>query len=238
MISAKAILAGEIQLLDKQKSGNSTDAMAYNMKTLLKMMALVKKGLANNINAVAMPTASPKMYQYSDSNKEMVANSLKNLVGQGASGSRMIYSDEKMSETEAQSAIITDYNIVKKLYEQYASFLEFFINKKTRKYKFAFRLSGCTYPFVREFEKKALMELSDKGINLAPRTYAKLVNMRPNDFERLLQEGKYSNWTNKYLSQLMSIHTQSKEHGKIGEGRPEMDNTEISDSGATSREYS
>lgn len=238
IISAKALLVGEIQTMDKQKSGNGTDAMTYNLKTLLKLMALVKKGLNENINAVAMPTASPKLFQYTDSNKDMATINIKNTVGQGISASRLMYSDDKTSESEIQNQIVTDYNVMKNLYEQFNNFLEFFINKKTRKYKFNFKLSGCTYPFIREYDKKNLLDLADKGIILAPRTYAKVVNMTPQDFDYLLQEGKYSDWTNTLLSQLVSIHTQSQK-GSDGEngGRPSMDSTEISDSGSTSRDY-
>ena len=115
MISARGILAGEIQLLDKQKSGQSTDAMAYNMKTLMKMLSLVKKGLNSEINAVAMPAASPKFYQFADSNTDMVKNQVQNAVGQAASANRIIYSSDKMSETEAKNAIITDFNMMKEL---------------------------------------------------------------------------------------------------------------------------
>lgn len=237
MISAKAILAGEIQINEKQKSGTVTDTMAYNLSSLTKLLKLVKQGLDSNINAVAMPTANPKLYQYSDSNKDMLTNQLKNSVGQGNSASRLLYCDDKMSETEIQSAIVTDYNIVKKVYAQFDKFLNFYVNKKTRKYKFSFNLSGCTHPFVREYDKKNLLDLSDRGINLAPRAYAKVVGMKPQDFERYLEEGKYSGWIDgeeNLLTQMLSIHTQS---GKDSQGAPKKDSTEISDSGSIARDY-
>jgi hypothetical protein len=232
MISAKAILAGEIQTLEKQKSGNSTDAMVYKMNTLLKLLALVKRGLANNINAVAMPTASPHMYQFSDSNKDMVANQLKNSAGISASASRLIYCDDKMSAEEIENAIISDYNIVSKMYRQFENFLNFYVNKKTRKYKFSFIFSGSTYPFIRDKEVTNLFKLADKGINLAPRTYAKVLNITPQDFDRLLEEGKYSQWTETLLSSLVSINTQSMKNTdpNIG-GRPQIDKSDIADTG-------
>lgn len=243
MITARALLVGEIQTMDKQKSGNGTDAMTYNLKTLLKLMSLVKKGLDSNINAVAMPTASPKLYQYNDTNKEMVLDGLKNSIGKGASASSMIFNDEKASESEAKNAIITDYNIVKKLYSQFNHFLDFYVNKKTRKYKFAFKFSGCSYDFVNEKENQRLIDLADKGVILAPRTYSKLVGMKPQEFERLLEEGKYSEWTESLLGQLISIHTQSGKEDDKGSnpngkgGRPILSDSEISDSGARAREY-
>lgn len=239
MISAKGILAGEIQLLDKQKSGQSTDAMAYNMKTLMKMLSLVKRGLNTNINAVAMPTASPKLYQFNDSNADMVRNGVDNSVGQAVSASRIIYSSDKMSETEAKNAIVTDYNMVAELYPQFEHFLNFFVNKKTRKYKFAFKFSGCTYPFTREDILPKYTALIDKGIVLASRTYAKVLDMRPMDFDRLLEEGNSSEWTTKLTSLMQSIYTQSGKDGATGGigsqnggGRPNTTDSKKADSTA------
>lgn len=244
MISARGILAGEIQLLDKQKSGQSTDAMAYNMKTLMKMLALVKKGLTNNINAVAMPAASPKFYQFADSNTDMVKNTTNNTVGQAVSASRIIYSSDKMLETEAKNALVTDYNMIAKLYPQFEHFLNFFVNKKTRKYKFAFNFSGSTYPFMREDTINKYMGFLDKGIAFATRTYAKVLDMTPMEFDRLLEEGKHSEWTDNLTSMIQSVYTQSAKSGATGGsgslnggGRPQASSNDISDSGASSRDY-
>ena len=239
IISARGILAGEIQLLDKQKSGQSTDAMAYNMKTLMKMLSLVKRGLDSSINAVAMPAASPKFYQFADSNADMVKNQVENAVGQAASANRILYSSDKMSETEAKNAIITDYNMMKELYPQFEHFLNFFVNKKTRKYKFAFRFSGCTYPFTREELITKYTALMDKGVVLAPRAYAKVLDMTPMDFDRLLEEGKYSEWADNLTSMMMSIYTMSGKDGATGGtgstnggGRPQTTSSKKADSTA------
>ena len=240
MISARGILAGEIQLLDKQKSGQSTDAMAYNMKTLMKMLSLVKRGLNSNINAVAMPAASPKFYQFADSNTDMVKNTTNNTVGQAVSASRIIYSSDKMSETEAKNAIITDFNMVADLYPQFAHFLNFFVNKKTRKYKFAFKFSGCTYPFTREDMINKYTMLMDKGVIFAPRTYAKVLDMTPMEFDRLLEEGKYCEWADELTSMMQSIYTQSGKDGATGGmgssnggGRPNASDSQKADSTAS-----
>ena len=239
IIGARALLVGEIQLLDKQKSGNSTDALSYNPKTLMKFLKLVKQGLADGMNAVAMPTKDPKLYQFKDENTDMVENNLKTTVGRLISGSRMIYSTDKLSETEAKCVIINDYNIVKPLYTQFNNFLNYFVNRKTKKYKFRFTLDGCTYPFVNEKKYDNLLALMDKGVVLAPRTYAKLVDMKPNQFDRLLREGHASEWSTALTSVMQSIYTQSDNDakGEVGEGRPKVSDSEISDKGAESREY-
>jgi len=239
LISAKAILAGEIQLLDGQKSSVKQDSMAYNPKTLVKLMKLVKSGIDRNIIAVAMPTKDPKMWQFDDNNTDMAINQVKNTVSQIGSGSRLLYVTDKMSEIEAKNAIITDYNIVAKVYAQFNEFLNYFVNQKTRRYNFKFELSGCTYPFVREEMKKNYIDLIDKGIVLAPRTYAKVLDMRPTTFDRLLKEGHASDWVNKLTSVVQSVYTQSGKDNPTSDkgGRPEVSDSEISDSGATSRDY-
>ena len=232
IISAKALLVGEIQLLDKQKSGNATDALAYNPKTLMKFLKLVKNGLNSNINAVAMPAKDPKLYQFKDENTSMLDDALKSTAGQMAGSSRILYVNDKMSETEVKSAIISDYNIAQNLYRQYENFLNYYVNRKTKKYKFKFTFSGCTYYFVDEKRNEKYVELMDKGVVFAPRTYAKLVDMKPQQFDRLLMEGKGCDWVNKLTSIVQTAYTQSNKGG-----RPKSSDSDLSDSGATARDY-
>lgn len=236
MISAKAILAGEIQVINDQKSGKATDAMVYNMGTLLKLLALVKKGLSSNINAVAMPTKEPRMYQYSDDNKSLVTDTIKYQIGQGVGASRLIYADDKMSQSELENAILTDYNIVRKLYSQFDNFLDFYVNKKTKKYKFRFRFDGSIYIFERENRQKALSDLADKGIVLNPSAWASVYGYSPQHFTASMIEGSACDEFNNNLLILLNRNT-SKDGGNSEGGRPPMDSGEISDGGALRREY-
>lgn len=234
MLAARGILAGAIPLMEKQQSGQNTDAMSWKPETLQKFLSLVKMGLTTNINAVAMPTKDNDFYQFENKNPNMLENQLNVTSGNGASASSLIYSSGKASEFELKSQIITDYNFVKKVYSQFENFLNYYVNKKTRKYKFKFHLDGCTHPFVREAEKKNLLDLADKGIVLNISAYSKIVDMTPQEFDRSLEESKYSEWTDKLLSQLLSIHTQS---GKQEKGAPVKSDNEISENGAVAREY-
>lgn len=235
MLSARGILAGQIPMLDKQKSGQTKNAMAWETKTLEKFMRLVKMGLTNNLNAVAMPTETNDFYQFENKNPDMLGKQMKISSGNGVSASRLIYSEDKMSEAEIQNAIVTDYNLMKRLYPQFEKFLGFFINKKTRKYKFDFHYDGCTYPFMREKANKALFDLADRGMVLDSGVYSKCVDMKPQEFDRALEEGKYSKWTENLLSQLLSIHTQSgnEETG----GAPKKESSDLKESGSVAREY-
>lgn len=232
MLEAHAILVGEIQMMDKQQSGQQEDAMSFNPETLMRFLQLAKLGLDTNVNATAMPTKDPRLVQYNNNNNTMYDIQLKQTAGQGASASRMIYSNDKMSSTETICAITTDYNLMKRVYSQFNEFMNFFANRKTKRYKFNFEFNGSNYPLLREYENKNLMSLADKGFVLNTSAYAKIVNMKPHSFERSLEEGHYSDLSDK-LTLLLNVNTT-----KGGEdGTQEKDSTEISDDGVTNQEY-
>ena len=72
-----------------------------------------------------------------------MANSYnKNTEAKGASATTLIYTTDKMTQFELENAIYSDYMIMKPLYQQFNQFLNFYINKKTVKYKFEFTLDG------------------------------------------------------------------------------------------------
>ncbi len=106
-------------------------------------------GLPDNVKAVAMPTENTKMYQYNDTNTNIYENQLKTSAGQGGGISRVNYSSDCMSNAEIQYAVEQQYNIMRPMYSQFQNFLNFFVNKLTKKYKFKFIFDGCAYEFDR-----------------------------------------------------------------------------------------
>ena len=230
MISAYAILAGEIRLFDNAKSGTVKDQFAIAPKTLGKFMGMVKSGLDKHIKAVAMPTENTDFYQYTDGNKEMYATHLGATAGVGSGLSRVIYSSDRMSNAEVQFAVETQYNLMKPLYSQFENFLEYFGNKLTRKYKFSFIFDGCSYEFEKEKRFERIMKLADKGIILNPTAYAFAVNMKPQVFERALASAQASKW---YMNLGLFPNTNTTSGGEGG--RPPVDDLEISDSGERDR---
>lgn len=228
--AAHGILAGEIPLLDKQKSGQVPDAMAFNPKTFTKFMKLVKAGLSDAVQAVGMPVENIHYYQFENNIDGAVEKQLKVQSGSGASATRIIYSDDRASQDELKAQISNDYQFVKRVYAQFENFLNYYINKKTKKYKFSFHLDGCTQPIISEVERKAKLDLADKGILLDITAYAGMVDMKPQDFERSLASGHYGGFS-ELLTQLISIHTASSS------GRPQAQDGELTDAGETAREY-
>ena len=232
LISAYAILAGELRLFDNAKSGTKADQFAIKPTTLGVFMGKVKAGLPDNVKAVAMPTENTKLYQYSDTNTNTYENQLKASAGLGGGVSRVIYSSDRMSNAEIQYAVEQQYNIMKPMYSQFQNFLNFYVNKLTKKYKFKFIFDGCSYDFDRANRFDRLMKMADKGIVLNSSAYASALGMAPQDFDQSLAEGHAGDMIDK-LSLLMNANTM-----KSGSetGRPRVDSTSLTDSGELSRE--
>lgn len=230
--TAYGILAGEIRLFDNAKSGTKANQFAIDPKTLGTFMGAVKKGLGSRINAVAMPTENTHFYQYSDTNKEMYDNQLKTTAGVGSSISRVIYSSDKMGNAELQYATEAQYQIMKPMYAQFQNFMNYFANKMTKKFKFSFIFEGCAYEYEREKRFERLMKYADKGIVLNETAYASALGMRPQDFERSLNQSFATKWTSKL--QLL-LNTNTSKDGSAN-GRPTLSDTDISDSGEASRD--
>ena len=202
-------------------------------------MGKVKEGLQNvgstgtSTKAVAMPVENIKWFQFSDGNPSMYEQQLANSAGVGSGISRVIYSSDRMSNAEIEAGIIDQYNTVKQVYSQFSNFMEFFANQLTRKYKFALTFDGCSYPFEREQRFERLVKMADKGIVLNPSAYAAVLGYKPQEFERMLEESKWSGWVDKYSQLMMNSFTTSQSSSG---GRPRKKTGDLTDSGESSRD--
>ena len=237
-LSARAFIYGTIRLFDNAKSGTQKNQFAIDPKTLGTLMGLVANSLKKNIQPIAMPTSDNKMDFYEDKNPNSVSNKLENSARQGVSAHTMIYTSDKMMQFELQQAIEGDYQFMAQLYKQFSAFMNFFVNKKTRKYKFNFEFDGCTRSFQREERRKALNELTALGLTPNSSYFASVYGIKPQTFERMLEEAHYGDLTSK-LTMLMNKNTMSgvtTDSDEMG-GRPKSNYSDMTDNGATAREY-
>ena len=219
IIAAFGILAGEIRLLDKTASGQKDNQFAIDPVTLGAFMGKAKAGLGELVKLAAMPTENIKFFQFADNNTDMYKDQLVTSAGVGSSISRVIYSSDRMGQAELEAGITDQYNTMKPLYYQFNNFMDFFANKLTSHYKFAFRFNGCSYGFEREQRFDRLLKLADKGLVLGPSSFASAMGMRPQDFERSLEESKASGWINTLSQMMLNVNTTAGGEG----GRPRTD---------------
>lgn len=235
MISAYGILVGEIRLFDNAKSGTVANQFAIDPATLGGFMAKAKAGLGK-LKLAAMPTENTKFYQFSDSNTSMYTNQLSTSAGVGSGISRVIYSSDRMGNAEIEAGITDQYNTMKPMYYQFQNFLDFYVNKLTKKYKFKFTLEGCNYAFEREKRFERLIRLADHGVVLGPTAWASAMGYTPMDFERQLNEGMWSDFSTKWQPMINTYtRTGSKDSTDEG-GRPRESATDLTDSAVRSRD--
>lgn len=236
MASAYALLVGEMKTL-KDTNTKAKDPFTINPQTLGKLLGLIQNGLKRNVRPIALPLEETKLMQFTDTNGKMLANQYKNSSANGVSANSLIYTDEKMGQFELESAITNDYNFMKALYSQFESFLNFFVNKKTKKYKFEFHLRGSNYNFERKNRVDNLYKMLDKGLTPNSSTFASVFGYEMQEFESILEEAHYGGFAD-ITTMLMNANTMNSGNDSLSNGRPQEENIDnLSDSGATARDY-
>lgn len=216
LAGARALVMGEIGFLDP-KSGSKADQLNLTPKTLATFIQLVKAALEEAWTIGGAPLKNLQKFQYEDYNKDMYDNQVKLTSGQSVALSRVIYSTDKLSQAEVSVKLQTDGNLMRALYQQFEDFVNYYINRKTRKYKFKIHFEGIEYQEDREFRLEQAIQLADRGIVL-PQKIAAAIGMSPASFSRQLTEAQNNGFADKLIS-LVSINTQSS-GGTSERGRP------------------
>jgi hypothetical protein len=236
--SAWAILYGNIGLLDKEKSGQKPNQTAFSPEVMGQFMNLVQSSLKSIMKTVALPLENTKFGQFSDSNVNMENNALSTSAGQGAFGSSLIYDgSSSKNQSLVLNSIIADYNIMKQLYPQFARMLEFYCNKKTRKYKWRFEFNGSNYPFEREYRRTAINELAEKGLTLPAQYWASAYGYDPVGFVKAMNEAHYGDFQDNITLLMNASQTSGEALMESERGRPQKSETQQSDETATSHNY-
>jgi hypothetical protein len=164
IISAYGLIYGEMETTNKAQSGQVPNNTAFNSKTMGQFLQLIASGLNRHFKPLAFPLKEVEFKQFDDSNSDMSIDQYTSSAAQGASASSLIYTTEKMGVEEFKNALFTDYLLMKQLYRQFDAFLNYFVNQKTRKYKFKFTCEGSDYPSIREELTNRVKSLADRGI--------------------------------------------------------------------------
>ncbi len=220
ILSAYALLSGELKMLDGQKSGEVKNAFAISPDVLGQLMALVQSGLNNNVKSVALPLENTQWSQFTDSNKDMSTTQYLSNTAQGVGASTTMYNTEKMSQSEVENAIWGDYMFVSHIYSQFEDVLNFYVNKKTKKYEWRHKLSGLNRPFGRQLKREALVEMVNVGLTPSVSHMASAYGMTEQELESSLIEAKECGLFDDLLL-LQTINTQSGKSNDKG-GRPRI----------------
>ena len=234
-LSANALILGEMKTKKDDKIGNEKNSFIIDPKQVGTLLKIARNMVNNaNIKQIALPLEETRLYQFNDMNPKMVDNRLTTIAGQSISSGTMIYTDEKMGQFEQQNALALDYHsVADRIYPQFENFLEYFVNKKTKKYKFKFRVDGSTLPFLRQDKLDNQIKLSNMGIQADISKMSALMGYDSNELEAMMMMAKYGGMQDN-LVLLMNNNT-STDGNQVG--NPEKSIQDKSDNGSTSDEY-
>lgn len=234
-ISAQALILGEMKTKKDDKIGNEKNSFIIDPKQVGTLLKIARNMVNNaNIKQIALPLEETRLYQFNDMNPKMVDNRLTTVANQSLNAGSMVFTDGKMGQFELQNALALDYHsIADRLYPQFENFLEFFVNKKTKKYKFKFRVEGSTLPFLRQPQLDNQLKLSNMGMQASETKMASLMGYDANELESMMMMAKYGGMQDN-LTLLLNSNT-SNDGGQVGNPTKAIENK--SDNGSLSDEY-
>ena len=223
MVSAQKLLVNLLETYDGAKSGTVPNQYKITPKDIGQFMALVKQALGDVAKAIAIPAKDAKVVDFNVEANNRYTNYQRNIAANAISSSASMLTENKLNAFESELALDIDANFVKGLYGQFESFLNYYLNKRTGKYKFKFKLNDTNTKMDRAKRSDQFKELATMGlvdINL----YARATDQNVFEAQRSLQFTK-SIGMDKLLTQLQSLNNQTKETGRPEAKDSNNDNT-------------
>lgn len=218
MCEAYLIIAGEIGTMTNQS--NKQDLTKFTPNTMGNFLSLVNSGLNKAIKPIALPLENIKTASLDSSDVNCVSNKFKVTAGQGASASELVFHNENLSQFAMQNAIENDYAFISTIYYQFSNFLNYYVNKKTKKFKFNFTLSGLNRQWYKEKKKDMISTMADKGILLPTCYWSSCLDINPFDMERALEQAHNESTLKDNLTLLLNVNTMNNGGESNVGGRP------------------
>ena len=227
--ASKKVFSTIYPLLKDQKAGNTDDMLAVSPATMGQIVGACASALGNSFNILNIPSEDIKSHEFTNSNKGAYSDELE-TVASLMNGGNTLFSTEKKTSFETQLALNIDEMLVESIYPQFNNFLDYYINKLTKKYKFSFKFSGTNSFFNKDkrFEKTFLA--ADKGFFSANKI-ANALDMDIFELEDDLMMTRAMKFEEKLIP-LLNVYTQSNKSG----GRPQKSDSDLSESGQETRD--
>ena len=229
MAAARKLLVSSVPYLKEKKSSSVANQLAIDADVLGKFIGLATQGIENAIKVLALPTEDIKGVEFENTDKDTYKNFMA-ITSSLLSGGKVIFStDENQNAIETQLSLNLDELLAESVYPQFEDFLEYNINRRTKKFKWKFRFVGCNDQFDRSRRQTEAFTYADKGVVL-PNKIASSLGLNKIELERELEEAQATGFTDK-LMMMLNVNTMSPD----GAGRPAKDDADLTDSGAKTR---
>jgi hypothetical protein len=228
MSSAARMISGSVPFLNNA-SAKVSDQLAISGDTLAKFLQLVSSALSSAIKVIAAPLNDIKPISFPSDNA-MYPEYIKTALASSGINTNLIFtSDIKPNQLESQLSLNVDEQLMTALYPQFNAFLNYNINKRTKRFKWDFRLEGTNFFTNRAERLERQTTLLQNGIVL-PQKIAAAIGMRPQDFRRQMEEAKANGWADDLIPILQAAQIPSDG------GRPSLSSNKLSEAGASSQE--
>lgn len=229
LAAARKLLVSSVPYLKDKKSSSVANQLAIDADVLGKFLGLAAQGLESAIKLLALPTEDIKGVEFENTDKDTYKNFMA-ITSSLLSGGKVIFStNENQNAIETQLSLNLDQLLVESVYPQFEQFLNYMINRRTKKYKWRFRFVGCNDKFDRERRQEEAFTYADKGVVL-PNKIASSLGLNKIELERELEEANATGFVDK-LMMMKNINTMSSEET----GRPANKDSNLSDSGLKTR---
>jgi len=230
MSAASNMILGQIGML-KDTMSKEKNQFSITAEKLGNFLSVVKAAVGESIKVAAAPLENLQAVSF-PANNEVYSSFLKTSLATSGINTNLIFtSDVRPNSTESQLSLNVDEQMMFALYPQFESFMNFHINKKTKKYKFKVHFEGSQFFNNRAERFDKQMSLAEKGI-VMPHKIAASIGMNPFEFQRNMDEARALGWT----ETLTPIFSSFQLSGKEGEsGRPQKEDGDLSDSGVETR---
>lgn len=229
MAQAHKIFSGQVPFL-KDAKASVKDQISMTPETLGKFLQLIQSGLNSAIKVVTAPLDQMQGIEFSGDNNLYPEYARNMLAMSGVNTSLIFTSAVKPNQMESQLSLNADENLMTMLYSQFNSFMEYYMNKVTTKYKWKFNFEGTNFFTNRAERLETQTTLMSQGIVL-PQKIAAAIGMRYSDMRRQMEEGSAYG----FIDKLTPIIAAAQMSGKEG-GRPSSKANKLSDSAAQTQD--
>jgi hypothetical protein len=206
MAAASKIIMGEVPMLNKESKATVKDSIAISPDLLGKFMALVKSAISEAVKVASAPLVNLQGIEFTADN-EMYNKYLSTTLATTGINTNLIFtSGIKPNVVETQLSLNVDEQMMTALYEQFNEFMNYFINKTTKTYKFNLVFEGTDFYLSRNKRLKDAMDLFDKGV-VMPQKIAAAMGMKPAQLRKHMEESAATSFMDKltvpaYLQQI------------------------------------
>lgn len=234
IIEASRVLVGIVPMLKDAKSGSVKDMFALSPESMGKFANLFRQGLSKEIQVAIGPFESVESVDFHTTDYNMLEAYNKTLSAQTGINAKLLFSTERQNMAETVASINVDEMIMTYLYPQFNNFMEFWANKFTRKFKFKFLFEGTNFDANREKRQKQAMTFAASGIVL-PEKIAASLGVGIQDLKRMMERAKATKFDSNCMLLLNQFNQPAGGVAKGATGRPQKDDSTLSDSGADTR---